>query len=360
MLGGWEHTPDMINSYNDKRPLSDVIGDTYKILPRLLDKHGYKTSYLDPEYCYTYRGDVERLKEDGITAGFNKDYIGYWKNKNRDTDNEVMKHGGKLFEIKLLAMISLFKATPAVARPVIYNNGDWLVVSSDEKTNSAYRSKLEYWSFFDSLPEISNTDSSENTFKFLHTSLTHDPFSLSGEGKLIKGYPDASAGDNFHGKNAYLSAKGALVSLAQWIDWLKENGIYDNTKIIIATDHGDDFSKSPMMRDGFTVEGLTDEDFTRLHVALLIKDFGSRGEVKEDWRFMSNADLPSIITSDFSDIDDFGPDPTKTDNPEKRVLKTMKADSWRWHYVSNHDKFGFEFFYEVENSLFDDKNWSKK
>ncbi len=361
MLAGWDYAPDAINSFNEGRPLSDVIGDSYLVLPALLEKHNYKTSYLDPEYCYTYRGDIEKLESHGITAGFNKDYIGYWKNKNRfHEDDNINKGGQKLFELKLLAMISLFKASPAVVKPVVYNGGDWLVVNSTEKTNSAYRSKMEYWSFFDSLSEISNTESEKNTFKFLHTSLTHDPFSLSGDGELVKGYPDPEAGDNFHGKNAYLSAKGALVALERWISWFKENEIYDNSKIIIVTDHGDDFSTSPMMKENFNVEGITDEDFTRLHAVLMIKDFGSRGELNTDWRFMSNADLPAIIVSDYPDIDVFGPDMTKTENPGKRVLKAMKADSWRWHHVSKYEKFSFEYFYEVEDNLFEAENWKKK
>ena len=361
MNAGWKYTPDEINKRNENVPLTDVIGDTYKILPDLLKKHNFKSAYLDPDYCYTYRGDVDRLADAGIIAGFNKDYMGYWKNKNSIKNFDKINNGGnKFFEIKLLGMISFFKASPAVLRPVIYDEGNWLIVSSNEKKNSAYNSKLKYWSFYDSLEDISNTDSKKNTFKYLHTCITHDPFSLSGDGELIKGYPDPVAGDNFHGKNAYLSAKGALVRLSGWIEWLKENGIYNNTKIIIAADHGDDFSESPMMPEDFEVEGITDKDFTRLHVALIVKDFGSHGELKEDWRLMSNADIPSIIVSDYSDIKDFGSDPSKSDIQEGRIVKTMKADSWKWHYISNHDKFRFEYFYEVKDNIFKSENWSKK
>ena len=75
----------------------------------------------------------------------------------------------------------------------------------------------------------------------------------------------------------------AFKEVAKWLDSLKEMGIYDNTRIIIVSDHGHDLGQF----------GLVDErgnDLEYLTPLLMVKDFNERGfSVSED--FMTNADV---------------------------------------------------------------------
>ena len=358
MQAGWEYAPDEINRTNKKDTLIKVIGDSYKVLPEILSEYNYKSAYIDPDYCYTYRGDISELNKAGILGGFNKDYIEYWKNINREEYSDVFPEKNKNNDLKLLLMVSIFKASPILLKPIIYDNGNWIIIKSADRENAAFMLKLESWSFIDSMPKISNIKSEKNTYKFIKSNITHSPFSISQEGKLILGFPDPDAGDNISGKNAYYSAKGSLIAVGRWLDWLKESGIYDNTKIIIVSDHGNDYTKNPMMKKDFYVEGLSEEEFNNIHVLLLVKDFNKQGPLEIDNRFMSNADVPAIVCSEFNKKEKIAPDPT-IEVIENRVLKTMRAESWKWHYINRHSKFKFKWAYEVRNDIFESENWKK-
>ena len=68
--------------------------------------------------------------------------------------------------------------------------------------------------------------------------------------------------------------------------------MYDNTRIIIVSDHGDG-----------TITGKFDETFKEFNkeevtATLLFKDFDAHGEIRADNTFMTNADTPFLATKD--------------------------------------------------------------
>jgi membrane-anchored protein YejM (alkaline phosphatase superfamily) len=75
--------------------------------------------------------------------------------------------------------------------------------------------------------------------------------------------------------------------LGAWFDRLRSEGVYDNTRIIIVSDHGsrvghpdfDDFHKDVV---------------TPYNPLLLVKDFGSKGAIVTDPTLMTNADVPHL------------------------------------------------------------------
>ena len=101
--------------------------------------------------------------------------------------------------------------------------------------------------------------------------------------------------------NDTVSTNIAMLKLvAKWMDYLKQNGCYDNTRIIIVADHG-------AGRDGpaefFTEKNSIDGyGLDQNHPLLMVKDFaGARGSDKNGGReftvdnsFMTNADTPSL------------------------------------------------------------------
>ena len=412
MYGGWSYIPSSINEKDYDGYIVDQIIESYEVLPRILEKYNYKTSYTDPDYYRTPHGNIDELKKIGITAGFNQDYLPYWKSKNINASEIKNEKNPEKKAAKYLFAVSLFKASPLLLKPVIYNEGDWFLIGGSEVKNNAYKFALKSWAFMDLLDEVSNTDAESNTFKYFHNYITHEPFAMSSEGKPVLGYPDKEAGDNLHGKNAYYSAKSAMIAVSDWIDWLKKNNVYNNTKIIIVADHGNDVADNPMKKEGFSVEGLTDKEFNRAQIMLMVKDFNADGNLETDSRFMSNADIPAIILSSLnnrtsyaessavisgasdsetaaagsrstgsenvkSDISyqediyngtsypedlisgkPFPADPTKGE-AFSRTLRTVKSDSWRWEYITKNRKFKYKWVYDVRDNLFDDKNWTK-
>ena len=71
---------------------------------------------------------------------------------------------------------------------------------------------------------------SKGTFLFYHLQGSHDPFTMDKDGNK------ASFSDYFLGR--FEQTQGNLKIILEYIDMLKEKGVYDDTTIIITADHG--------------------------------------------------------------------------------------------------------------------------
>lgn len=85
------------------------------------------------------------------------------------------------------------------------------------------------------------------------------------------------------GEQRYNTQMAVFLRLAEWFDRLKDMGVYDNTRIIIVSDHG----------SGGVPPGFPQVDHRSI-ATLLVKDFGADGPVATDPSFMTNADTPAI------------------------------------------------------------------
>ena len=84
----------------------------------------------------------------------------------------------------------------------------------------------------------------------------------------------------------------AFLQLGKWFDYLKEQGVYDNTRIIIVSDHAYGLEQFDIYCNGQNMEFFTP--------LLMVKDFNSTGfTVSEE--FMTNGDTPTLATSGIID-----------------------------------------------------------
>ena len=101
--------------------------------------------------------------------------------------------------------------------------------------------------------------------------------------------------------------------------------------------------------DPYIPDNLKDigpKEFSRSHALLMVKKAGSRSGFAEDGRFMSNADVPAII----SGVDD----PTKG-KPRKRSLPYFHV--WgNWNQYLDLEKGDYKSF-RVHDTMFDGDNW---
>ncbi len=83
--------------------------------------------------------------------------------------------------------------------------------------------------------------------------------------------------------------------MGNWIKWMKNNNVYDNTMIIIVSDHGntlnDNDIKLPEQLDD--VKNL--RNISSVQSLLLVKRFGSSGGVKIGHARVSPTDAPVIL-----------------------------------------------------------------
>ena len=145
--------------------------------------------------------------------------------------------------------------------------------------------------------------------------------------------------------HAYIAS---LIQLGKWFDYLRENGVYDNTRIIIVADHGRD-----LYQFGDICNGEDMEFFTPL---LMVKDFDATGFTISD-EFMTNGDVPSLATSGI--IKD--PENPFTHNPIDSSLKEGPQTvllSYDWDVATNNGNTYLPgSWYRVDGNPHDPANW---
>ena len=218
----------------------------------------------------------------------------------------------------------LMKCMPLMAQLMMYDGGNYnitrranmkdysnQVVEGLSKASGSGHLFMRSYNVLDNLHTITNvTDESKNTFFFMKNDTTHNPVLLQAPDYVPSTFVDNTQYDAEHAgrftledgstlnvdsmieMTHYHANMAALLRLAEWMDYLRENGVYDNTKIILVADHGSlslDQADALNAPDG-AIEGFIPEGYFPL---LMVKDFNSKGfTVSEE--FMTNADVPSL------------------------------------------------------------------
>jgi YidC/Oxa1 family membrane protein insertase len=234
---------------------------------------------------------------------------------------------------------SLFFAAPLSLKPVIYNEGNWMQEQAEGNENTELT--VEY-NFLRALPYISNTNSNKNNFIWINSKTTHFPFDMIDEnGKLIQNV------------TPYENVNWAINEVAQWMEWLKSEGVYNNTKIIIVSDHGIRHKgEQALITNPFTPpdsKKIPWDDLCAFTPLLLVKDFQADGILQKNDLFLSTSDVLSIALETN--------DPTKVPPPQKS--RTLKAYSLDWRIKYDQPKFRINHTYEIRDNVYYIDNWER-
>ena len=93
----------------------------------------------------------------------------------------------------------------------------------------------------------------------------------------------------------YDSNMAAMIQLGKWFDDLRANHVYDNTRIILVSDHGRPIGQFDGLLDKNDSTQFADKEW--FAPLLMVKDFNSTGFTISD-EFMTNGDVPTIATAD--------------------------------------------------------------
>ena len=231
------------------------------------------------------------------------------------------------FEAEYYALKSMGSMTK------ITENGNNMIIMSNKSTHDmSMLSEPEYEPKY----YIDNTEYDE----------THkDRFTV--DGKTLK--METTAHYVFYEMNA-----AALISVGKWLDYLKEQGVYDNTRIIVVADHG--YGNGQFDELIFHNE---DQKFdAQGYIPLMMyKDFGSHGFKISD-EFMTNADTPALAAqglikdpvNPFSGNPLSGPDYKK--GPQKVIFSTG------WDVLTNGtNTFDKSQWYSASENVWDRSKW---
>ena len=138
--------------------------------------------------------------------------------------------------------------------------------------------------------------------------------------------------------------------LADWFQYMKDNGVYDNTRIIIVSDHGPE--------SNIITENDLPFEQDQFNAFLMVKDFNAKGGIKTDMTFMTNADVPSLSLKDLIEnpVNPFTGNPITQDAKKEPVYIAMSGtqllgtNAYLFLLDPKQD-------YYVHDNLFDPKNW---
>ena len=145
--------------------------------------------------------------------------------------------------------------------------------------------------------------------------------------------------------------------IGEWLKYLKESGCYDNTKIIIVSDHGfhlENFTDIIQYDIGMKLDG---EAYTPI---LMVKDFNSHGEIQTSEEFMTNADTPYLALKGVVDnpVNPFTGKKITTDGKANGAI-IYRSDHWNpWNNTG--PVYASGDWISVKDDLWKKENWSAR
>ena len=317
------------------------------MLPFALEKFNYKSYIFEPVYAnMSFEGDLTIFNDFTNIKAYNKDYI-YDYSINKYT-NENNIHTDNLDNDKLIRF-SFFRMIPVWFRQTLYSGSRWFI-----NKNNTMNTSIENYAILDSIKDLINIEEKGNNYNILHNNTTHEPHyflpsliptvnSNYIDTNDLKIYKDTNSVKHFYANAA------SMKSVAKIIDFLKQNDIYNNTKIIIISDHGyrvnSKYFDKPNMK------------FIALYNALLMyKDFNSKGRLTINTNFMTVADMPYLATRHIKGIKNRFNNKIITNDYKTNGANIIRIRSWKPE-KQNSNTYDFNTYYHVKNNILNTNNW---
>ncbi len=304
LFGGYEY---MVSESNKREDVlyKDKQNEALKLMPTLLGNKGYHCTLcsLPDANLGEFQTGQEIFNEmdhcDTYSVMFGE-YEDYMTEKEKACLSLEQQKRNFFF-------YSLFRSLPLIMQERFYDNGDYLSVTANN-IREHFVTSMVFLRLMPELTEVTNDKTAElimmaNDAPHENTLLNPPDYELDNSVRMYE-LEDHTLPD---GRTMHLSRRdqeshydanmATFITLGNWMDHLKELGVYDNTRIIIAADHGfglAQFSYLECPQIGFDAESA--------NPVLLVKDYNSKCEgFTVDNTFMTNADVPSIAMSGIID-----------------------------------------------------------
>jgi membrane protein insertase Oxa1/YidC/SpoIIIJ len=351
IYSGWDFAPRRLNEMagTGRQKLRQAAERFFGELAR----KGYEIAAVDPEDI-----DLETLNSmvggEGVTMLHSAAFVRYWNSRNDFRSGDLTDNPKNA----LLSMLTLFRSAPFSLKARIYDNGSWILFRKSYQFQYIARKIARTYAYLDLLPQLSSIKTGGNTFKLIHTQFTHEPFGVTAEGAIISDeFPDPRTKSFIDGTSAYYTARQFVEFLSRWIDWMKREGVYDNTFIIVISDHGNNANDTGIEFPGSLDNPIDRANLSRAHVLMLVKRFGAHGAIRIDPRLVGNADVPAILFNAVDGGTFFGDNPTLSPTPGPRTLEYGSLQG-SWKDFLDNEKASFK-YYTVRGDMHNPWSWSK-
>lgn len=356
LYGGYEYTPWEMNHRRDV-PMADKHNEGISLQANIFANNGYKCTVMDPPYPNYDKPPVSKAFDNLPNTKFYQ-CIGKYSNIWYHEHNfPVIPIRSNLIKRNFI-WFSLFKIAPMIMRPVIHYDEFW--GAPKKRGGQAVSHFIDNYSILEFLPRLTNFNNDENCFVIMDNELPHDwVFTQVPDFTPAIELTDTGKGGWFDKKIFHVNSAGYLM-LGKWFDYLKENGVWDNTRIIIVADHGahervkEKFDESPMPR---SIESY--------NPVLMMKDFNAKGKLHDDFTYMTHSDVPQMA---FEGLIEHPVNPYTGNKIKKLTTEEKNAHSVislsGANSVNNTVKNGYRIrdidWWTVHDNIFKAENWKQE
>lgn len=389
LFGGYDYTPDKINDRPDVM-LKTKHDEALLMMPVIFSEAGYNVTVLDPPFAgYSEIPDLSIFDPYPEIKAYNTEN-GFFRDSD-ETDKALRETWKRNF-----FCYSLMKVSPLFLQSSLYTGGTYfepvnneIDMNNPKDTPGKFTVSSAYMNYFrdsylalKALPSMTElSDGSEDCFILIQNGTAHnilplkepeyEPYFEFDNTEYDEAHKDrfvyegrAINMDDNYALAHYQSNMAAFIQIGNWLDYLKEIGVYDNTRIVIVSDHGWPLAQFDdlLLLDGVSDTMYNAEDVMGYNPVLLYKDFGSDGPFDTDNTFMTNADTPYLAMHGIFDdpVNPFTSNPIfrpDAKNADKQYV--MYTDNWSLD-GSTDKVFTETLWYSMKGQdIFDTNNWSE-
>lgn len=376
LFGGYEYTPVELNK-RDQESLAAKQNEALKVMPLIFSQNGFDVTVCDPVYAnYQWIPDLSIFDEYPEIQTYNTE--GFFDDISSKAQRVTNTH-------RNFFCFSVMKCLPVFMQPVIYNTGTYnqaqqtssdTVVSTTQTTQSLSVAEginshfMESYNVLINLPSITAiTNQKTNTYVSMVNSITHEPMLLQEPEYIPSAHVDNTQYDKEHADRFVLGNKqllvdteykmihyhanmAAMIQVGNWLDYLRSNDVYDNTRIILVSDHGNGM--------GQLQELIHDDgnDVSAFYPLLMMKDFYC-DTFSTSHDFMTNADVPVLAMQGLIEnpINPFTKEPINNDAKYAHDQYIILSQIWDTA-ENNGNTFLPSQWASVKNDLWDESNWT--
>ncbi|MBP7432985.1 YidC/Oxa1 family membrane protein insertase [bacterium] len=372
IFGGWEYHGKSISETRKTVPLLEKMSESVRIMPYNFIKTGFDATIFETKASWV-RGTDNKFIENGTIKSIVGKHTDIWlksKEVSEIEDDSAQR----------ILTYSIFRCSPSFLRNFFYdsdqyrqNNGkkkeavkhDGFFVFFRETNKNIMKGSIREWSTFDLLPELSEAlDNVKDQFFYFSTMMTHEPFltdmdlDINLQGNIHYPYEKYGRFNKSMNSLKHLYTDAAAIKmLGDWFKWMKENGVYDNTRIILVSDHGRGVY-NPMFNKQIIPCSKKNNSPAHWHSLLMVKDFNSSGKLAQDKQFMSTCDVSSLAMKNIVDgVNPYTGNAIKM--PENKFPYTVYKTKFR---IKEQGKYNFtatESFIIKNGDIFNLSNWSR-
>ena len=323
LYGGYDYTPFEIDKRSDES-LKKKNDEALKVMPEMFGGSGYDVTICEPTYAgykqipdLSIFDDHPEYKTFNLNGKFSLEEYGYVTSK--DSSSVTM--------FRNFFCYSIFRIVPSALQKMVYSKGTYNssvtsgfvighTMDGSSKSHGFVRNFMRTYAVLCHLNDITVTSKGgKGNFIMMSNDTSHEPMLLQEPAYVPALDVDNTEYDEEHPtrvdadgnvlefendetRKHYHVNMATMLKLGEWFDYLKKEGVYDNTRIIIVSDHGTPYRFTGPYSLYYTDEDTGEQknlDIRRFQCTLMYKDFDAEGITVEE-EFTTNADVPALAT----------------------------------------------------------------